>query len=68
MADRPPRTALAEHERTLAFTRFEQLKPYLEDGVPLTRVATAANLPLRTAQRWVSRYRRAGVLFDCLRH
>src|SRR3954465_1136743 len=30
----------------------------LEDGVPLTRVATDADVPLRTAQRWLARYRR----------
>src|SRR3954466_15422303 len=30
----------------------------LQDGVPLTRVATDADVPLRTAQRWLARYRR----------
>jgi putative transposase len=33
----------------------------LEEAAPLTRVAAEAGLPLRTAQRWVSRYRRFGL-------
>jgi hypothetical protein len=34
---------------------------HLEQCVPLTRVAAEAGLPLRTAQRWVSRYQRFGL-------
>jgi hypothetical protein len=41
-----PLTQLSEQERTLAFARFTQLQPHLEDGVSLTRVAKAAELPL----------------------
>lgn len=37
------------------------LRPHLEEGVPLTRAADAAGMPLRTAQRWLTRFR-AGVL------
>jgi putative transposase len=42
--------------------RFTLLKPHLEDGVPLVRVAAAAGVPLRTAQRWLARYRTNGLV------
>lgn len=41
--------------------RYAQLRPYLEDGVPLTRVAQDAGIPLRTAQRWRQRYQQHGL-------
>jgi putative transposase len=40
---------LSEAERTLAFERFELLRPALEEGVPLARVARDRGIPLRTA-------------------
>ena len=52
---------LSEAERALAFERFELLRPSLEEGVPLARVARDRGLPLRTAQRWVGQYRREGL-------
>jgi len=52
---------LSEAHRRRAFECYRKLRPHLEDGVPLTRVAKEAALPLRTAQRWVSRYRRFGL-------
>ena len=51
----------SEARRRLAFDRYRKLRPHLEQDVPLTRVAAEAGLPLRTAQRWVSRYRRFGL-------
>jgi putative transposase len=56
-----PLTGLSEAERTLAFERFELLRPCLEEGVPLVRVARDRGLALRTAQRWASQYRREGL-------
>src|SRR5438445_8186447 len=47
--------------RRRAFDRYRKLRPHLEEAIPLTRVAAEAGLPLRTAQRWVSRYRRFGL-------
>jgi putative transposase len=41
--------------------RFAVLRPHLEDGVSLARAAAAAGVPLRTAQRWLARYRRDGL-------
>jgi putative transposase len=37
--------------------RFVMLRPHLDEGVPLARAATEAGVPLRTAQRWLARYR-----------
>lgn len=58
---RPPLTALPESARTQALTRFTQLRPHLEDGVALARVARGLGISPRTAGRWVARYRREGL-------
>ena len=52
--------SLSEQQRQQAMVRFVVLRPYLEEGVPLTRAAAEADIPLRTAQRWLARYRRDG--------
>lgn len=54
-------TELPEQQRQRAFDRYRTLQPHLEKGVPLALVAAEASLPFRTAQRWVSRYRRYGL-------
>jgi putative transposase len=41
--------------------RFRVLLPHLEDGVPLTRLAEAEGIALRTAQRWLQRCRQQGL-------
>ena len=41
--------------------RFQVLLPHLHDGVPLARAAAQADVPLRTAQRWLQRYRAGGL-------
>lgn len=53
--------ALSEEERELALQRFRLLRPHLEFGRALRGVAAEAGIPLRTAQRWVARYRRLGL-------
>ncbi len=55
-------TELPEEQRQRAFDRYRTLRPHLEQDVPLARVARDASLPLRTAQDWVSRYRRFGLV------
>ena len=50
-----------EEGRKLALDRFRLLQPHLEDKRPLKTVATAAGIPFRTAQRWVSQYRQFGL-------
>lgn len=41
--------------------RLAVLRPHLEEDVSLTRAAAEAGVPLRTARRWLSRYRRGGL-------
>src|SRR4051795_4048169 len=61
--DRTPASfaALSEDQRMQAMARLTILRPHLDDGVPLTRTAAAAGVPLRTTQRWLARYRRDGL-------
>jgi putative transposase len=47
--------------RQRAFDHYQMLRPHLEQDVPLARVAAEVSMPLRTAQRWVSRYQRFGL-------
>ena len=53
--------ALSGDRRHEAMACLAVLRPALEEDVPLARVAAAAGVPLRTAQRWLARYRRDGV-------
>jgi len=46
-----------KQQREQAMARFAVLRPHLEDGVPLTRAADAASIPVRTAGRWLARLR-----------
>src|SRR3954469_23132647 len=57
----PPLSGLSESERARAFERFELLRPALEEGVPLARVARDRGIALRTATRWAGQYRREGL-------
>ncbi|MBY0257421.1 Mu transposase C-terminal domain-containing protein [Methylobacterium sp.] len=49
-----------EERHRQAQARLDMLRPHLEEGVPLTRAAAEAGIPLRTAQRWLARYREDG--------
>jgi putative transposase len=53
--------AMSEADRAQALERYQQLRPALEDGVPLAQVAQEHRIPLRTAQRWVTQYRTYGI-------
>ncbi|WP_299794271.1 Mu transposase C-terminal domain-containing protein [uncultured Marivita sp.] len=44
-----------------AMRRFAVLKPHLEDGVSLATAARIADVPIRTAQRWLAHYRAFGL-------
>jgi putative transposase len=55
-------TSLSDVERARALERFHALRPFLEDGVPLAQVASKEGIDLRTAQRWVKRYRTHGLV------
>lgn len=47
--------------REEALALFARLRPFLEEGVPLPRLAREAGIPLRTLLRWVAGYRRDGL-------
>ncbi len=53
--------ALDEQRRKQAMARFAVLRPCLEEGVPLTRAAGEAGVSVRTAERWLARYRHGGL-------
>lgn len=43
-----------------AAKRLALLRPYIDGEAPLTKVAAAAGVPLRTARRWIARMREGG--------
>jgi putative transposase len=61
MGDYPALTALSEEQRGQALERFAVLRPFLEEGVPLTAVAQAQDLSVRTLRYWVRQYREQGL-------
>jgi len=52
---------LTEAERSDAMRRFEAIRPYVLHGVSLTELARNTGLPLRSLQRWATRYRTGGI-------
>jgi len=50
-----------EDQNREAMERFAVLRPHLEEGVPLGRAARRGGVPLRTAERWLARYRESGL-------
>ena len=54
-------SSLTDDARSRALARFQTIRPFLEDGVPLAQVAREQGVVLRTARRWVDRYRREGL-------
>lgn len=54
--------ACTEEERQEAMVRFAVLRPHLNDGMPVSDAARDAGIPLRSVQRWLSRYRAAGLV------
>jgi putative transposase len=58
----PALAAFTEEERQEAMVRFAVLQPHLNDGISLSEAACDAGVPLRSVQRWLARYRAAGVV------
>jgi transposase-like protein len=57
----PARLAdLPEGRRPAALARFRRLRPVLEAGAPVARLARELGVARGTVQRWVARYRREG--------
>lgn len=60
---------LDEAQREVAWARWLVLAPTVEGAVPLAEAAAHAGVPLRTAQRWLTRYRTGGLGgLECLCH
>lgn len=53
---------LDERQCEEAMRRWRVLRPSIEDGVPLAVAARGAGVSLRSAQRWMTRYRRDGLV------
>ena len=51
--------ALTEEQRQVAMERLAVLQPHLAEGVPLARAARQAGVAIRTAERWLARYRQS---------
>ena len=62
-APAPQPGQLSEVDRERALTRYAVSAQHLHDGVPLTRAAAAAGVPLRTVHWWLTRYRAVGLLW-----
>src|SRR5437016_8999151 len=60
-SDQATLVSLGETDRAEAHRRWLVLRGHLEDGVPLSRVAVQSGIPHRTLQRWLARYRAAGL-------
>jgi len=58
----PTLAQLSDAQREQAMARFAALRSHLEHGVLLSRAATAAGVAVRTAGRWLDRYRAAGLV------
>ena len=52
---------LTEKQLAAAMHRWEILRPVVEDGAAVPAAAAAAGVPVRTAERWLARYRVGGV-------
>lgn len=53
---------LSEAARARALERYTLLRPFLRDGVPLTRLVGTPHPCLRTLRTWVASYRREGLV------
>ena len=58
----PLLSTLSEVARQQAMARFQIIQPCVERGVPLPEVARHHGVALRTARRWVQRYRTGGLV------
>jgi putative transposase len=58
---KPSASGLTDDRRKLAMERFAVLQPHLENDVPLTSAARHGGISIRTAERWLARYRQDGL-------
>ena len=57
----PLLTALSDAERSAALSRFNIIRPYIEDDVPLALIARERGIGVETARSWVNKYRQNGL-------
>jgi len=57
---------LSAKEQELAQSRYRLLRPFLDEGVPLSHLAQEEKVSIRTLRRWVDGYRERG-LFGLIR-
>jgi putative transposase len=55
-------SGVSEAARNVAMARYRLIQPYLEQKRSLAMVAVDADVCFRTAQRWVSQYRKFGLV------
>ncbi|MBT8225397.1 MAG: DDE-type integrase/transposase/recombinase, partial [Dactylosporangium sp.] len=60
-ASTPPLAELPPARREEALRRWRILRPHLEDGVALPAAVSGTGVPLRTAERWLARFRASGL-------
>jgi putative transposase len=58
--------SLSDRQREQAMVRFAVLQPYLEKNIPLARAVRDGDVALRTARRWLKRYRAEGAVAECV--
>jgi putative transposase len=59
--DSPLLTCLPEDKRTRALERFQAIRPFLEEGMPVASLARDHGISVRTAWRWIGDYRSYGL-------
>ncbi len=52
---------LSEEKRNEALECYRIIKPFIEDDIPLARIAEESSQSYRTLSRWVSNYRKYGL-------
>lgn len=55
-------SSIDSQERSEALKKFEIIKPFLEDSVPLAKISRTTGVASRTLWRWVSAYNEKGLL------
>lgn len=55
-------TFYTDAQRDQALRSFESIKPFLEDGIPLTTLSSRSKMALRTLRRRVKNYREHGLI------
>lgn len=52
--------SVPEDLREKALKRFQMIRPFIEDAMPLPQVSQSSKIPLRTLRRWIKLFREMG--------